>query len=187
MAAPQGLPDALMAKYIGGAQISVPITPKLSVLVEMGSLAATLVLVECYQDRGRLDEAIGLVQQVRAVAPHKALTVVSVSCSPCSPSGMRSSTSRPARSTPTTSIYRSSSTMAARSRTWVGMMPLVVYREALKSTKRDSELLWWARYRRAGVQLRLGSKARAKADFARIYAENPHYADVTQQLADLSA
>ena len=38
VSAPRGLPDALMAKYVGGAQISVPITPQLSVVVEMGSL-----------------------------------------------------------------------------------------------------------------------------------------------------
>ena len=75
VSAPQGLPDALMAKYVGGAQISVPITPQLSVVVAMGSLAATLVLVECYQEHGRLDEAIGLLQQVREAAPHKTLTV----------------------------------------------------------------------------------------------------------------
>ena len=43
------------------------------------------------------------------------------------------------------------------------------------------------RYRRAQTQLRLGSKARARADFARIYAENPHYADVAEQLSTLDA
>ena len=63
---------------------------------------------------------------------------------------------------------------------------LVVYREALKSKKREPELLWWARYNRAGAQLRKGSKARARNDFAAIYAENPHYADVAQHVAALA-
>ena len=35
---------------------------------------------------------------------------------------------------------------------------LLVYKEALKSTKRDRELLWWARYRRAAAYLRLGRR-----------------------------
>ena len=64
---------------------------------------------------------------------------------------------------------------------------LVVYREALKTTKRDHELLWWARYRRAAAYLRLGRKASARTDLARIYAENPTYADVAQQLASLGS
>ena len=53
--------------------------------------------------------------------------------------------------------------------------------------ERDPELLWWARYRRAAAYLRLGSKARARTDFARIYAENPSHADVDQQLAVLGS
>ena len=35
--------------------------------------------------------------------------------------------------------------------------------------------------------MRLGSKARTRADFARINVENPSYADVAQQLATLGS
>jgi hypothetical protein len=35
--------------------------------------------------------------------------------------------------------------------------------------------------------MRLGSKARARSDFARVHAENPSYADVAQQLAVLGS
>lgn len=188
VAAPQGLPDALMAKYIGGAQISVPITPQLSVVVEMGSLAATLVLVECYQEHGRFDEAIGLLQQVREAAPHKALTV-----SLCELLSLQSEwqevielvagTSNTDDIDLQTLIYYGS----ALSNVGRDDAALVVYKEALKSSKRDQELLWWARYRRAAAHLRLGSKARARTDFARIYAENPSYADVAQQLTGLGS
>jgi hypothetical protein len=62
---------------------------------------------------------------------------------------------------------------------------LVVDREAPKSKKRDLELLWWARYNHAKVQLRLGRRPRAKSNVAMIYAENPRYAGVAQQLAAL--
>ena len=188
VAAPQGLPDALMAKYVGGAQLSVPITPQLSVVVEMGSLAATLVLVECYQERGRLDEAIGLLQQVREAAPHKALTVslcelLSLQSAWQEVIELAAGTANTDDIDLQTLIYYGS----ALSNVGRDDAALVVYKEALKSTKRDGELLWWARYRRAAAHLRLGSKARARTDFARIYAENPSYADVAQQLAGLGS
>lgn len=186
--APQGLPDALMARYVGGAQLSVPTTPRLSVVVEMGSLAATLILAECYQDRGRIDEAIGLIQQVHQAAPHKALVV-----SLCELLSLQSEWQEVidlAAGTPNSDdidlqilIYYA----GALSNIGRDDAALLVYREALKSAKRDQELLWWARYRRAQAQLRLGSKARARSDFARIYAENPHYADVAQQLEGLDS
>ncbi len=186
--APHGLPDALMTKYVGGAELSVPITPKLSVVVEMGSLAATLVLAECYQDRGRLDEAIGLISQVREAAPHKALTVSLCELLSVQPEwheviDVATGTTNADDIDLQIPIYYA----GALSNVGRDDAALLVYKEALKSAKRDSELLWWARYRRAQTQLRLGSKARARADFARIYAENPHYSDVAQQLAALDA
>ncbi len=186
VAAREGLPDALMSKYVRGAQIAVPITPKLSVVVPVGSLAATLTLVECYQTRGRLEEAIGLLQQVIAVSPDKALTV-----SLCELLSLQSEWAElielAAGTTNADDIdlqiliyYASALTNSGRDDA-----ALTVYREALKSTKRDRELLHWARYNRAAAYLRQGQRTRAKADFARLYAEDPHYADVAAQLAAL--
>ncbi|MGD0997923.1 MAG: hypothetical protein ABR941_06340 [Thermoleophilia bacterium] len=136
--------------------------------------------VECYQERGRIDEAIRLVQQVREAAPHKAPTV-----SLCELLCLQSEWHEVIELAAGTSnsddidlqilIYYGS----ALSKVGRDDAALVVYKEALKSTKRDQELLWWARYRRAVAHLRLGSKARARADFVRIYA------DAAQQLAAL--
>ena len=139
---PHGLPDALMAKYVGGAQLSVPMTPKLSVVVEMGSLAATVVLAECYQDRGRTDEAIGLVQQVHEVAPHKALTV-----SLCELLSLQSEWHEvidlAAGTTNSDDVDLQILIYYAGALSNIGRddAALLVYKEALKSTKRDQELL----------------------------------------------
>ena len=177
-----------MAKYVGGAQISVPITPQLSVVVAMGSLAATLVWSSATREHGRLDEAIGLLQQVREAAPHKTLTVslcelLSLQSEWQEVIELAAGTANSDDIDLQTLIYYGS----ALSNVGRDDAALVVYKEALKSSKRDHELLWWARYRRAAAYLRLGSKARARTDFARIYAENPNYADVAQQLAGLGA
>jgi tetratricopeptide (TPR) repeat protein len=185
-AAPDGLPDALMAKYIGGAQISVPVTPQLSVSVEMGSLAAVLVLVECYQEQGRMDEAIGVLQQLITGVPDKVLVV-----SLCELLSLQSAWDEVIDLAAGTTnaddvdlqilIYHG----VAMSNLGRDDAALAVYREALKSRKRDPELLWWARYNRAKLHLREGRKARARTDFAALYAENPRYSDVAQQLGAL--
>jgi tetratricopeptide (TPR) repeat protein len=185
-ASPQGLPDALMTKYVGGALISVPVTPQLAVTVQMGSLAAVLVLVECYQEQGRIDEAIGLLQQLIGVASDKAL-IVSL-CELLSLQGAWDEVIDLATGHSNADdvdlqilIYQG----VALTNIGRDDAALVVYREALKSKKRDCDLLWWARYNRAMIHLRDGKKARAKNDFAAIYAENRQYADVAQQLAAL--
>jgi tetratricopeptide (TPR) repeat protein len=60
----RSLPDELMEKYVPGGGIELPVTESLSVEVPFGSLAAALVLAEVYQRNGRLDDAIGLLQQL---------------------------------------------------------------------------------------------------------------------------
>jgi tetratricopeptide (TPR) repeat protein len=55
------LPDELMAKYLEEAAIQLRVTSNVSVTLPFGSLAAALVLADCYRDRGRSEEAIGLL------------------------------------------------------------------------------------------------------------------------------
>jgi hypothetical protein len=58
------LPDELMTKYGFGGGIKLKVTERVMVEVEWGSLAAALALVECYQEQGRTEEAIGVLQQL---------------------------------------------------------------------------------------------------------------------------
>ena len=57
-----------MEKYVPGGGIALPITGHLAVEVPFDSLAAALTLAEVYQRNGRLDEAIGLLQQLVEVS-----------------------------------------------------------------------------------------------------------------------
>jgi tetratricopeptide (TPR) repeat protein len=61
------LPDELMAKYLEDAAIRLKVTNNVSVTVPFGSLAAALVLAECYRADGRTEDAMGLLQQLHAV------------------------------------------------------------------------------------------------------------------------
>ena len=149
----------------------------------MGSLAATLVWSSATRTAAASTRRSDLISQVREAAPHKALTVSLCELLSVQPEwheviDVATGTTNADDIDLQIPIYYA----GALSNVGRDDAALLVYKEALKSAKRDSELLWWARYRRAQTQLRLGSKARARADFARIYAENPHYSDVAQQL-----
>lgn len=60
---------------------------------------------------------------------------------------------------------------------------LEVYRDTLRSKKRDPEFLKMARYERAKLYRKLGKKAQATKDLSRIYADDPDYKDVGGLLA----
>jgi len=62
---------------------------------------------------------------------------------------------------------------------------LEVYREALKSKKRDVELLKEARYGRANLCVGMGKRAMAKRDLGRLYTEDPDYENVGALLRTL--
>ena len=57
-----------------------------------------------------------------------------------------------------------------------------VYKEALRSKKRNPELLKKARYQRGNLYLRLGKRAQGKRDLAQVYADDPDFADVAELL-----
>ena len=59
---------------------------------------------------------------------------------------------------------------------------LEVYREALRSRKRDDELLKQARYRRGRLYLKLGKNSQGKKDLGKVYADDPDYEDVAELL-----
>src|SRR5262245_61655595 len=64
VASDAGLPDPLLLKYAPELAFEVSITPEVSALIPAGSMAAALALVECYQEVGRHEEAIGVLQQL---------------------------------------------------------------------------------------------------------------------------
>jgi tetratricopeptide (TPR) repeat protein len=60
------------------------------------------------------------------------------------------------------------------------------YRDALKSKKRDAQLLKEARYNRGKLYVKVGKRAMAKRDLGRLYGEDPDYEDVADLLASLT-
>ncbi len=69
LASEHTMPDHLEAKYLPPVRMAAGITENVVVEVPFGPIGAALLLAEVYQLDGRLDEAIGLVQQLDTVTP----------------------------------------------------------------------------------------------------------------------
>ena len=77
--APVALPDSFATKYLPSdrveATIQVSITSLISATVPWNRAGAVLALAEQYQAAGRLEEAVGLVQQLHAAEPDDPVVV----------------------------------------------------------------------------------------------------------------
>jgi tetratricopeptide (TPR) repeat protein len=181
------LPDGLMTKYVAEAFISVVVTDNVSVAVPFGSLAAALVLAQCYRRGGRSEEAIGLLQQLHAVDADAVITLHLCSMLLAAHS-YDEVVELAAGTTNTNDVTAELCVLLARALAAKGLneAALAACKEALRSTKRDSGTLTDARYVRAITYERLGKRAQARKDLELIYASDPGYRDVRQRLEDTS-
>jgi tetratricopeptide (TPR) repeat protein len=171
-----------MAKYVAGAAVAIAVTEYVRVEVPFGSLVAVLTLAELYQANGRHDEAIGLLQQLVELDPDPALVL-----SLC---GLYAETGAWAEIIDVAAGTRNDDDISlqvrlfqaeALERQGMNDPALEAYKDALRSTKRDGELIKAARYGRGRLYLQLGKKAQGRQDLERVYAA-PHYRDVADLL-----
>ena len=177
------LPDALMEKYVPGGGLTVAVTENVSVDVPFGSMAAALTLAEVYQRNGRLDEAIGLLQQLVEVAPHPFL-VLSLCDLFAEAAAWDEIVEVAAGTANEEDVSLQVRLFQARALTEQGMREaaLDAYKDALRSKKRDPDLLKAARYERARLYLDMARKAQGRKELERLYAEDPGFRDVRQLL-----
>ena len=180
---PRPLPDELMAKYVPEASLSVGVTASVTVDVPLGTLAAVLTLVECYQRNGRGEEAIGLLQQLVELHPDRVL-VLSL-CDLYAETGAWDEIVDVAAGTRNEDdVSLQIRLFQAQALEQQGMNDAAVeaYKDALSSTRRDAELLKAARYARGRLYLRMGKKAQGRKDLERVYADDPKFEDVAELL-----
>jgi tetratricopeptide (TPR) repeat protein len=173
------LPDELMTKYGFGGGIKLNVTERVMVEVEWGSVAAALALVECYQEQGRVDEAIGVLQQLADADANPAI-LLSL-CDLYAQTGAWDEIVDAAAGTrneddATLEIRL----LQARALHEQGLdeAALDAYKDAVRSKKRNPELLKEARYERGKLLLARGKTAQATKDLQTVYAEDPRYRDV---------
>jgi tetratricopeptide (TPR) repeat protein len=149
------------------------------VAVEWSSLAAALTLVECYQAQGRTQEAIGILQQL-ADADENPAIILSL-CDLYAQTGawdeLVDAAAGVSNEDDVTLEIRLLQARAVREQ-GLDEAALSAYKDALRSKKRDPELLKEARYERGALLLARGKTAQAMKDLQAVYADDPHYKDV---------
>jgi tetratricopeptide (TPR) repeat protein len=180
----QELPDELMAKYVPGGGASIPVTENVAVAVPFGSLAAALILAEVYQRNGRTEEAIGLMQQLVEVADDPFL-VLSLCDLYAEVEAWDELVDMAAGTANEDDVSLQVRLYQARAFEAQGMRDaaLEAYKDALKSKKRDEDLLKEARYARGRLYIEMGKKAQARKELERLYAEDPKFRDVADLIA----
>ncbi len=180
---PRPLPDELMTKYGVSGEMLIRVTEHVRVEVPFGSLAAALTLAECYQRGGRHDEAIGLLQQLVELDPDPAL-VLSLCDLYAETDAWDEIVELAAgtRNEDDVSLQVRLFQAEALERQGMNEAAVEAYKDALRSTKRDAELLKAARYGRGRLYLQLGKKSQGRKDLERVYADDPKYRDVAALL-----
>jgi tetratricopeptide (TPR) repeat protein len=170
-------------------QLAVKITDNIQAEAPFDSVGATLMLAELYQHLGRLEDAIGLVQQLHETEPSNPairLSLADLYFADGDNEGVleAASTARNDSDLGAALLHMRAAAMFAMSHPDGAF---VAFKEALaKTAGRSPDLLKVIRYDRALAYQAAGQRAKAKADLERIFAIDPGYQDVRERLAALS-
>jgi tetratricopeptide (TPR) repeat protein len=188
------IPDRLQNKYLppgfAALELSVQITENIHASAPFDSLGAALILAEHYQAAGRLEEAIGVVQQLHELGPADSAVRLSLADLYFADHDLEGVLEAASTATNDTDLGVELLHLRAAAMFALGHEAgaFEAFKEALaKIAGRDPELLKAVRYDRALAFERAGQKAKAKADLERIYAVDPSYEDVRDRLTAVTA
>lgn len=182
------LPDELQRKYLPPdrvqVRVSVAITDKVRAAVAFDSLGATLLLAECYQESGRREEAIGLVQQLIEAgerSPELRLSLADLLFDDEDFEGVVEVT---AAAENDSDVGLAALHLKAMALAILGMRDasLKTFNDCLRRTSgRDAALLQEIRYDRATFLESIGEHQRARKDWEKLYADDPKFRDVARR------
>lgn len=178
------LPDQLMSKYVAGGGVAVPVTENVAVEVPFGTLAAALTLAEVYQRNGRIEEATGLLQQLVLEGGEHPFLILSLCDLYAEVEAWDEIVDAAAGVTNEDDLSLQVRLIQARAFQEQGMndAALEAYKDALRSKKRDTELLKEARYERGRLYIATGKKAQGRKELEMVYAEDARFRDVAELL-----
>lgn len=181
------LPDELMTKYAPEGGIRLGITDHVVVEVPFGSLAAALTLTEIYQRHGRIDEAIGVLQQLAGTDAHP-FVVMSLCDLFAEIEAWDEIVDAAAGIVNEDDVSLQVRLLQARAFAAQGLIDaaLEVYKDCLRSKKRDESLLLEARYERALLYLDAGKKAQGRRELEKVYAQDAGYRETRQVLESIA-
>jgi len=180
----QVFPTALALKYLPDAQLRLTITPHVRATVPLDALGATLGLVELYQTQGRIEEAIGLLEEVEELADEPVVTLSL--CELYANEGLWDGiidcasgiTSEDDVTLETMVMYG-----RAMQQNELHTAAIKVFTDALRRKKgRNLLLLNEAMYWRAISYEVSGKRSRAKQEFEKVFANDPDFRDVFERV-----
>lgn len=185
-------PDKYQAKFLPAGrtqlQLDVKITELISARVPFDATGATLLLAEAYQQDGRLEEAIGLVQQLHEANPNDPAIQLSLADLLFADGDYDAVVEVTGHAKNDDNLTVALIHMRAAALAALGHQTAAFdsFRDALaKTANRDEGLLATVRYDRALAFEQAGQNAKARADYERLYANEPSYRDVRDRLAAL--
>jgi tetratricopeptide (TPR) repeat protein len=178
-------PTPLMKKYlVDHVQVQLDVTPNITVTVPADGLLATLLLVELYQDQGRMEEAIGLLEEIEELSGEPVVTLSL--CELYAYEGIWDGIIERGQGIPVEDdITLEISVFYGRAMQEKGLhdAALQVFGAALKKKKGyNPMLLREATYWRAVSYQKLGKKRQAHKAFQKLYAETPDFRDVAERV-----
>lgn len=178
------------SKYGIGAYLSLPITDEVSVHVGPDLRGVLLGLVEVYQHQTRWVDAIACLERLQQLEPDDVVIKLSLAelllaAYPDDPSVYQKIVQLTGDIKNETPIHAALLFYKAKALHGLGLLVAAqdTLTTALRRKKgRSDELLRAIRYERARVYEALGQNRRARAEFEKIYAEDPNYEDVATRL-----
>ena len=184
------LPDGLMQKYVPGQMtIELPITEHVSATVGFDSIGATLALAEVYQELGRHEEAIGLVQRLHEILPDDSairLSLADLLYDDDDFAGLVELTNGVENQDDVTLATLHLRAKGLANERLVEPAAEVLSACLRRTAARDPELLKEIRYNRAEAYELLGNSRKAKADWSKLVADDPFYRDARSRLEALA-
>ncbi len=186
------IPDRLQTKYLPPGFVELTLTVKITDMIwgqaPVGSVGATLMLAELYQAGGRLEEALGLIQQLHEAEPADTtirLSLADLYFADQDFEGVLDAASSAINDSDTGVALLH---LRAAALVQLGHMDgaLDAFRQALaKTSNRDPDLLKVVRYDRALAYEAAGQPRKARIDLEKIMATDPSYLDVRERLQSL--
>lgn len=177
-------PTPLMEKYPHEGAFKVSITPSVVATVPLDGLGAALLLAELYQKQNRLQEAIGVLEEVEEIAGEPAVTLSL--CELYAHGGVWDGVlERAAGCVVSDDVTLETAILHGRALQEKGVheAAAAVLTDALRSKKnRSPQLLNEARYWRAVSYELIGRRSQANREFQRLYAQAPDFRDVAQRV-----
>lgn len=181
------MPDKLQMKYLPPGIVGLTLmgrTENINAEIPFDSSGATLLLAEHYQVADRLEDAIGLVQQLYEANPSDPVIKLSLADLLMADGDHDGVVEVAAGARNDDELGAALLHLRGAALSALGHQTgaLDAFKDALAKPSRDAELLKVIRYDRALAYEASGQLGRAKQDFERIFAQDPRYLDVRERL-----